>query len=234
MRGYFQIIGVCIAMAAAPVGLSMAHGGGGMSGGGGSSAQMPNVPRNPDEAAKSAYNQGVKTIKKAQESDQDAAKAATPEKVAKAQEKARKYYQKALQEFIEAVGAQPAMYQAWNYMGFANRHLGNYQDALSAYAKALALNPNYPDAIEYRGEAYLGLNQIDDAKGAYMSLFRDSRPLADELMTAMHRWADARRQDAQGLAAADIDAFAKWMDERAGVAAQTASLAIGAPQAGWK
>jgi tetratricopeptide (TPR) repeat protein len=102
---------------------------------------------------------------------------------------------------------------------------------LSAYAKALEINPNYPDAIEYRGEAYLGLNQIEEAKGAYMALFSSSRPRADELMVAMHHWADARRQDAQGLSTADVEAFAKWMDERAGIASQTASLAIGAKQA---
>jgi tetratricopeptide (TPR) repeat protein len=233
MRAYIQTIGV-IMLAAAPFAMSVAHGGGGMSGGSAPSSQMPSARRSPDDVAKAAYNQGVKTIKKAQESDEDAAKAASPEKSAKAQEKARKYYQKALEEFIDAVGAQPTLYQAWNYMGFANRHLGNYQDALTAYAKALELNPNYPDAIEYRGEAYLGLNKIDEAKSAYMNLFRDSRPLADELMTSMHRWAEARRQDAQGLPATDIDAFAKWMDERATVAAQTASLGIGAPQAGWK
>ena len=234
MRFYFKAIGVTLALAVAPVAMSVAHGGGGMSGGSSAGSQMPKVSRSPDDVAKSAYNDGVKTIKKAQESDEDAAKAATPEKSAKAKEKAQKYYQKALEQFIDAVGAQPAMYQAWNYMGFANRHLGNYQDSLSAYAKALELNPNYPDAIEYRGEAYLGLNKIDDAKAAYMTLFQNSRPLANELMTAMHRWADARQKDSQGLAAADIDAFTKWMDERATVAAQTASLGVGAPQAGWK
>jgi tetratricopeptide (TPR) repeat protein len=235
MRSYFPMIGITVALASAPIAMSVAHGGGGMSGGGsGSSSMTPNAPHSPEDAAKSAYNKGVKSIKKAQEYDQDAAKASTPEKSAKAQDKAQKNYQEALGEFIDAVGAKPDMYQAWNYMGFANRHLGNYQDALSAYAKALELNPNYPDAIEYRGEAYLGLNKIDEAKTAYMSLFRDSRPLADELMQAMHRWADARRQDAQGLPATDIDAFAKWMDERATVASQTASLGIGAPQAGWK
>ena len=233
MRFYFKAIGVTLALAVAPVALSIAHGGG-MSGGSSSGGQMPRVSRSPDDVAKSAYNDGVKAIKKAQDSDEDAAKASTPEKSAKAKEKAQKYYQKALEEFIEAVGAQPAMYQAWNYMGFANRHLGNYQDSLTAYAKALELNPNYPDAIEYRGEAYLGLNKIDDAKAAYMTLFQNSRPLANELMTAMHRWADARQKDAQGLSAADIDAFTKWMDERTTVAAQTASLGIGAPQAGWK
>jgi tetratricopeptide (TPR) repeat protein len=229
MRSYFGMLMITITLVAAPVGMTLAHGGGSMPSGG-SPTGMSGAQRSPDDAAKSAYNSGVKSIKKAQDYDADAAKASTPEKIAKAHEKAQKSYHEAQASFIDAVGAQPKMYQAWNYLGFANRHLGNYDDALSAYAKALELNPNYPEAVEYRGEAYLGLNQIEEAKGAYMALFRDSRPLADELMVAMHRWADARRQDAQGLAAADVEAFAKWMDERAGIAGQTASLAIGAAQ----
>jgi tetratricopeptide (TPR) repeat protein len=185
--------------------------------------------RNREEAAKIAYNSAVRSIKNAKDYDADAAKATTPEKSAKAHDKAQKYYQEAITKLIDVVGLNPKMYEAWNYLGFANRHLGHYEDALSSYAKALELNPAYPDAIEYRGEAYLGLNQIDDAKDAYMTLFRDSRPLANELMTAMHQWADARRKDAQGLSPTDVEAFAKWMDERETVAAQTASLATGAP-----
>jgi tetratricopeptide (TPR) repeat protein len=211
----------------APVGAALAHGG---SSSGAPAGMVSATPRTAQDAAKVAYNLGVRNIKKAQDYDADAAKANSPEKAGKAHDKAQKYYRDALASFIEAVGAQPKMYEAWNYLGFANRHLGNYEDALSSYAKALELNPNYPDAIEYRGEAYLGLNQIEEAKGAYMTLFGASRPLADELMVAMHHWADARRQDAQGLSPADVDAFAKWMEERSGIAAQTASLAIGAPQ----
>jgi tetratricopeptide (TPR) repeat protein len=232
MRSYIGILGITAALAAMPLGVSFAHGGG--STGGGSMPSAQSGSRQPDEVAKAAYNAGVKDIKKAKEYDADAAKASTPEKSAKAADKAHKSYQNALTEFIDAVAAQPTMYEAWNYLGFANRHLGNYNDALASYAKALELNPNYPDAIEYRGEAYLGLNKIDDAKGAYMSLFRDSRPLADELMTAMHHWTESRRKDAQGLSTADIDAFAKWMDERSNVAGQTASLATGAPQTNWR
>ena len=228
MRSYFGMLMITTTLVVAPAGITLGHGGGSMPSG--PAGMVSGTPRNPDEAAKSAYNAGVKSVKKAQEYDADAAKASTPEKTAKAHEKAQKSYHEAIGSFIDAVGAQPKMYQAWNYLGFANRHLGNYDDALAAYAKALEINPNYPEAIEYRGEAYLGLNQVEEAKGAYMALFRDSRPLADELMVAMHRWADARRQDAQGLSSADVDAFAKWMDERAGIAAQTASLAIGAAQ----
>jgi tetratricopeptide (TPR) repeat protein len=231
MRVSYGILGLAVTLMAAPVGIGFAHGGGSM--GGGSPAGGSAAPSKAEDAAKSDYNSGVREIKKAQDYDSDAAKASTPEKSAKAQDKAREHYSKALQEFIEAVSEQPTMYQAWNYMGFANRHLGNYDAALSAYAKALELNPAYPEAIEYRGEAYLGLNKIDEAKGAYMTLFQQSRSLADELMVAMRRWTDARHKDAQGVAPADVDAFSKWIDERTGVAAQTASLAVGV-RTDWK
>jgi tetratricopeptide (TPR) repeat protein len=226
MRSFLGILAFIGVMAVAPTGAVLAHG----SGSSGPAGMVTATPRSAADAAKSAYNAGVRDIKRAQDYDADSAKASTPEKAAKAHDKAQKAYRDSLASFIEAVGADPKMYQAWNYLGFANRHLGNYEDALSSYAKALEINPNYPDAIEYRGEAYLGLNQIEEAKGAYMALFSGSRPLADELMVAMHHWADARRQDSQGLSSADVEAFTKWMDERTGIAAQTASLAIGAVQ----
>jgi len=228
MRSFLGILGFVAVVAIAPVGAARAHGGGSMPSG--PSGMVTATPRSGADAAKSAYNTGVRSIKKALEYDADSAKASTPEKAAKAHDKAQKAYHDSLSSFIDAVGADPKMYEAWNYLGFANRHLGNYEDALSSYAKALEINPNYPEAIEYRGEAYLGLNQIEAAKGAYMALFSASRPLADELMVAMHHWADARRQDSQGLSSADVEAFTKWMDERTGVAAQTASLVIGSVQ----
>jgi tetratricopeptide (TPR) repeat protein len=213
----------------APVEIAAAHGSGGMGGNATGPTNSMGYPRStPEDQAKDDYNSGVRSIKKAQDYDSDAAKAPTPEKAAKAQDKAHQAYSKALEQFIDAVAKQPKMYQAWNYIGFANRHLGNYDDSLSAYAKALELNPDYPDAIEYRGEAYLGLNRLDDAKQAYMSLFGNSRGLADELMTAMHHWIDARRKDAQGVAPENLEAFSQWVEERSGIAAQTASLAIGA------
>jgi tetratricopeptide (TPR) repeat protein len=228
MRNCLGIFICTTTLIMAPIGLCLAHGGSNAPSGNGMVSAEPTMASR-EAAAKQAYNAGVRIIKEAKEYDADAAKAATPEKSAKAKEKAQKYYQQALAKFIDAVALQPTMYQAWNYLGFASRHLGRYEDSLSSYAKALELNPNYPDAIEYRGEAYLGLNMIEEAKAAYMSLFRDSRPLADELMAAMHQWTESRRKDAQGVSASDVEAFAQWMNERESVAAQTASLAIGAP-----
>jgi tetratricopeptide (TPR) repeat protein len=231
MKYSVRMLSLTVVLAAAPMTL-LAHGGG--STGGGAMPSASGSASKPDDIAKSAYNSGVKSVKKAQEYDADAAKAGTPEKSAKAAKKAQELYEKAAGEFVDAVGAKPTMYEAWNYLGFCKRHLGSFDDSLAAYAKALELNPNYPDAIEYRGEAYLGLNKIEDAKTAYMSLFKSSRPLADELMVSMHRWADSHRKDAQGVSSDAIDAFAKWMDERSTLAAQTASLAIGAASPIWR
>src|ERR1700678_2652074 len=161
MRVSHGILALTITLMVAPVEIAAAHGSGSMGGNAtGPASPMGGYPRStPEDQAKDAYNSGVRSIKKAQDYDSDAAKAPSPEKAAKAQDKAHQAYSKALEQFIDAVAKQPSMYQAWNYIGFANRHLGNYDDSLSAYAKALELNPDYPDAIEYRGEAYLGLNR---------------------------------------------------------------------------
>lgn len=234
----FQPSTVLLAMtlSLAPVGLSFASGGGSMPSGGSMGAMQP-APRTPEDIAESAYNSGVRTIKSAKEYDSDAAKTDNDAKKSKLLGKAQKAYARALDQFSQALAQQPGMYQAWNYFGFAKRHLGHYDEALSAYAKALALKPDYAEALEYRAEAYLGLNQIDAAKDAYMTLFRDARPLSDELLGAMQRWVNVRRAQAQGdskdIASADLDAFSNWLEERAKLATQTVSLAVGAAPHTW-
>lgn len=44
---------------------------------------------------------------------------------------------------------------AWNYLGFASRHLGKNTDALNYYNKALAIDPKHKGAHEYLGELFL-------------------------------------------------------------------------------
>jgi tetratricopeptide (TPR) repeat protein len=211
----------------------MASGGGPMTGGN-SAASFEPREQSPAEQAKDAYNSGIKSIKRAKEYDADAEKASTPEKKSKAMEKAGKAYNKALEQFTTAVGNQPDMVEAWNYIGFADRHLGAYAESLEAYDHALSLNPKYVEAIEYRAEAYLGLNRIDDAKSAYMDLFRDARPLSDQLLTAMQKWLADRRQDSKGVSTPQIEAFEQWLNERGTIAKQTASLGTGDAVKNWQ
>jgi tetratricopeptide (TPR) repeat protein len=199
--------------------VALASGGGSMDTG-----SMPSPRMSPAEMAKQEYNQGVSAVNAAKKYEEAAAGEAKPEKKEKLQQKTRKQYEKARAAFADAVRGEPRMFEAWNYVGFTSRKLGEYDKSLLAYDEALRLNPAYAEAIEYRGHAYLGLNRLEDAKAAYMSLFRDARPLADQLMGAMKQWVADRRSNAAGVAGADVESFASWVEERGVIASQTASL----------
>jgi tetratricopeptide (TPR) repeat protein len=203
---------------------------------GGGSMDLPQTPREtrtPEDEARISYNAGVKQIKRAKDLEEDAAKATDPAKRERALKKAQGAYEKAARQFEMAVSRDPGLHEGWNYLGFARRHLGRYDAALEAYERALKLKPGYADAIEYRGETYLGLNRLDDARKAYMDLFASSRQHADQLLGSMQKYIESRRKEPNGLEAQQLDEFARWVDERAGIAQQTASLDTGS-QATWR
>lgn len=223
------LLGAIAACLALPDSAALAAGGG--------PVDLPRAPaaqRSPEDQARSAYNSGVKHIEKAQAQAQDAAAASDPGKRERALKKSRGAYERAAREFEKAVSHVPGLYQAWNYLGFARRHLGRHEAALEAYDRALALEPGYPDALEYRGEAYLGLNRLEDARRAYMDLFATSRKHADQLLVSMRKYVDERRGEPNGLAPQALEEFAQWVDERARIAQQTASLDTGSAPATWR
>lgn len=215
-------------------GNARAAGGGSMGGSIDTSSAMPSEPMTPEQIATDAYNAGLKIIKDADEALADAANATEPKKQQKAQERAKKYFGKAQKKFESAVGQNPFMYQAWNYVGYAKRNLGDYSGALEAYDHALDISPRYFEAIEYRGHAYLGLNRIDDAKQAYLDLFAGNRALADKLLVAMKSWVGTHRSNPQGVDNAALEDFAKWVDERGAIASNTTGLAPEGALASWR
>ena len=194
------------------------------------------IRRDAGQQAADAYNSGVRELSDAKKYDGAAAAATRDDKRVKALGRAQKAYRQALDQFQKAVNAKADMFQAWNYIGFTQRHLGDYESALTAYARALELNPTYEEAVEYRAEAYLGLNRIEDAKSAYMDLFGVARPLADELLQSMRRWMAERQNDPRGVSGDELAAFAQWVESRATIAQQTVSFAVGAaprPMSDW-
>jgi len=219
-------VSACLLVAAAPSAWSN----------GGGSMRMPEIsaPReeSPEDKAKTAYNKGVHDVKKADKLQASSAQLTDAGKKDRAVHEAQEYYSSALAKFQEAVQDDARMHEAWNYVGYTNRKLGNYDAALAAYEKALTLKPGYPDALEYRGEAFLGLNRISDAQQAYLDLFASNRALADKLLTAMRGWLDAQR----GSSTADaskVSELDKWIQERSAIAGQTASLTREGTAASW-
>jgi len=209
---------------------AFANGGGGMS--------MPSMPmprtETPQQKARDAYNDGVRSVKKADKAQQAAAEATDAGKKDKAAHEAHDAYAAALAKFTDAAGLDPTLHEAWNYVGYTNRKLGNYEDALAAYNKALAIKPNYPDALEYRGEAYLGLGRIPDAQQAYLDLYAGNRALAGKLLTAMKSWSAAQRSTTSGSSGTNLDELDKWIQERAQIAGQTAALTREGAAANWR
>jgi tetratricopeptide (TPR) repeat protein len=141
-----------------------------------------------NQRARDAYAAGVWTLEEI-ENDAYPSTHTTAE--------ARRGYARALQAFAEAVNAEPSMYEAHTYIGYANRKLGNYEEALVAYDTALKLKADYVFAIEYQGEAYLGLNDFARAKFNYLRLYALDKQLASKLLEAMRDWVES--SDAQHL-----------------------------------
>ena len=54
-----------------------------------------------------------------------------------------------------ALKRNPKNPDAWNYLGFTTRKLGNFDDAQTYYFNALRLDPEHLKAMEYLGELYL-------------------------------------------------------------------------------
>ena len=146
----------------------------------------------PEQTAIDAYNKGYAAIQRA-EHEASVAAATTDENTRQqAQLDAQRSYKDALAQFSAAIGADPSMFEAHTYIGYANRKLGRYQTALKAYSQALRLNPDYPHAIEYQGEAFLGLNRIDAAKFNYLRLYGIAPAQADKLLAAMQQWVECQ------------------------------------------
>jgi tetratricopeptide (TPR) repeat protein len=204
--------------------------GGGSMPAGGMQGLDTREPRSPEDLARDQYNSGVRLIEKADVLATDAAHQADPRKQQKALARSNQSYAGALRKLARATELNPAMYAAWNYLGYANRKLGNYEAALAAYDRALRLKPDYAEAIEYRGHAYLGLDRLGEAKEAYLSLYSANRKLAAQLLDGMQQWIGAHRGDSGGL---DVESFAVWVNERSAIAAKTASLTREGASASW-
>jgi tetratricopeptide (TPR) repeat protein len=197
------------------------------------SDQRP-IPKSPEMQALNAYNTGVRLIEKADELGAEAARQTDEHKQKKTLDKARHEYSAALRKFGQAIEFQSGMYQAWNYIGYAQRKLGNYQDALTAYDRALSIKPGYAEAIEYRGHAYLGLNRLSEAKESYLALYASNRKLAASLLTAMQEWVGSHRANSAGIDGAMLESFGSWVSERSKIAGQTVGLTREGATSAWK
>jgi tetratricopeptide (TPR) repeat protein len=224
------MIAAALTMTGVAQGQMMPGGRGQMPGGGAPTMGAPDdsppsaSTEKPDVAANKAFKAGMKSLDKAKQLEAAAAAATNPDKKAKELEKLGDAYNRALDEFTEALSNKGDMVEAWRNVGYVHLRLGAFREAIDDYNHALALKPDLLDAVEHRAEAYLAIDRLDEVRSAYMDLFNHAPDLAAQLMSAMQKWLADHQADPRGMRAADIDAFGKWLSERDGIAKQTASL----------
>jgi Flp pilus assembly protein TadD len=105
----------------------------------------------------------------------DPASYSSAEKAVKAQQ-----YRKAIGILEKVVAENPRNADAYNYLGYSYRELGEYTKAKSNYDKALNLHPNHRGANEYLGQLYLKTGNMAGAKAQLAKLARICGPGCEE------------------------------------------------------
>lgn len=188
---------------------------------GSSSVSTPTPAQSPEEQALRSLKQGMRQRDRALQYERKAAEAASAKRRDKAHKRALKAWQKAIAMQREALRYDPRSHQAANELGYALRKTGAFDKAIASYNYALEISPDFHQAIEYRAEALLALGRFKAVQDSYMVLFRNARPLADQLMVAMKQWV-LDRQDVE-LSEAE-SSFAAWVAGRQELAAVTQTL----------
>ncbi len=177
----------------------------------------------PEKEAAKALAAGIKSLDKAKELEAGVAAAANnPDKRAKLLEKLSDTYNRALDQFTEALANNSELVDAWNDVGYVHLKLAAYREAVDDYNHALKLKPDLMEAEEHRAEAYLAIDRVEDAKIAYMDLYNHAPALAEQLMVAMQQWIKEHRTETRGMRPQDIEAFDRWVGERDTIAKQAA------------
>ncbi|WP_129776844.1 tetratricopeptide repeat protein [Peristeroidobacter soli] len=159
-----------------------------------------------------AYNQGYAAIQRGDHSFALAEASSDAKEKAEARRAANAAYKESLGHFEEAVHLDASMHEAYTYLGYANRKLGDYTRSLAAYQQALKIYPDYPYAIEYQGQALLGLNRLDQARFNYLRLYALNKGQAAKLLQAMRSWVAANKNTT--IDGVDVSGFSEWVARR--------------------
>lgn len=81
-------------------------------------------------------------------------------------------YDRAIKKAEDYLESSPQSADAYNYIGYSRRQLGQYAQAEAAYIKALKIDPSHVGAHEYYGELYIKLGNIKSAEKHLADLSR--------------------------------------------------------------
>lgn len=81
-------------------------------------------------------------------------------------------YDRAVKKARQYLRMNPRSADAYNYLGYSKRQMGEYEDAREAYDRALKIDANHVGAHEYYGELHIKLGDMVSAEKHLAELVR--------------------------------------------------------------
>lgn len=168
------------------------------------------------QQALSLYNQGMRSLERADSLARKSAEVENPKKRDKLLAQSAAANESAAQNFMEAISYQPEMAEAYSALGQAYRLLGKNQEALAVQEEALRRWPDDMDSFRSWAESLLALNRLQDATNDYAGYVDSSPERAHILMDEIKKWLAARQDDPGDIDPAALQRLSQWVAEREG------------------
>ena len=98
----------------------------------------------------------------------------------------REQYDRAIKKAEQFLASNPRSADAYNYIGYAHRKLGDFAAAAKAYDRALTIDANHVGVHEYYGELQIALGDMAKAEAHLAALTRICGDCAEREELAGH------------------------------------------------
>ncbi|MGH9464660.1 MAG: hypothetical protein ACRD0X_03370 [Thermoanaerobaculia bacterium] len=163
------------------------------------------------QAAQGHYHAGRREMQAAEKLAKKAAEATSEGRRQEMLSRRAAALERAASEFVEAIGFDRSLMEAYIALGGAYRELDKHAQALQVHAAALAVDPENEANFAGWADSLLALDRLGDAASAYESYAQANPRRAQVLLDGMKQWLEVKRQDPGGVAPEAIQRLADWL-----------------------
>jgi len=163
------------------------------------------------QTAQAHYHAADREMQTAEKLARKAAAAPDEERRAAALARRAEALERAAAEFLEAIGFDKSLIEAYVGLGEAYAELGKHEEALQVHAQALALDPQSEASFAGWVDSLLALDRLGDAAAAYDAYAASQPARAEVVLAGMRAWLAAKQQDPGEVSPEAIQRLVDWL-----------------------
>ncbi len=163
------------------------------------------------QSAQAHYHAGQRELQSAEKLARKAEEAASEERRGEILSRRAAALERAAAEFVEAIGYDRSLAEAYVALGEAYRELGKNEQALEVHAAGLAVDPESEANFEGWANSLLALDRLGDAVAAHDSYSRERPQRARYLLDGMKRWLEAKQRDPGNVPPEAVQRLVDWL-----------------------